>query len=158
MTQTQKLLLLSLRIAIGWVFFYAAYQQISDPNWTAATFLGQTRTAHDFFAWFASPSQVSVTNFLVKWGHLLIGLSLIFGFLLRLSAFLAAILMFAYYLGHLDFPFVDDQSNFLIDYHLIYAGLLWYLMAARAGYFYGLDGWTQRLAFKQNASLRWALE
>jgi len=158
MTQVQKFLILSLRIAIGWIFLYAAYQQITDPDWSAAAFLGQTRTAHDFFTWFAAPSQVLITDFLVKWGHLFIGLSLIFGFMMGLSGSLAAVLMFAYYLGHLDFPFVEDQSNFLVDFHLIYVGILCYLIAARASYFYGLDGLMQRSSFNQSTVLRWALE
>jgi thiosulfate dehydrogenase [quinone] large subunit len=144
MSQTERALAFFFRVAMGWVFLYAAYQQISDPYWTAATFLNQTKTAHDLFAWVASPTKVTVADFLVKWGHLLIGLSLVLGLLTRAGAFFGAILMSTYYLAHMDFPYVENQSNFLVDYHLIYVGVLVQLVVARAGQVIGLDRWASR--------------
>jgi thiosulfate dehydrogenase (quinone) large subunit len=156
MNPMEKALAVFFRVTMGWVFLYAAYQQISDPNWTAATFLDETRTAHDFFVWFASPTKVAATNFLVKWGHLSIGLSLVFGFLTRLSAFKGAILMFVYYLAHMDFPYVENQSNFLVDYHLIYLGVLVQLMISGAGHIVGLDRWVSRShILHEHPFLRW---
>ena len=144
MTKMERSLAEIFRVAMGWVFLYAAYQQISDPQWTAATFLNRTKTAHDFFVWFASPTQVAVTNFLVKWGHLLIGISLILGLLTRVGAFLGAVLMSMYYIAHMDFPYVESQSNFIVDYHLIYIGVLIYLIIMRAGHYVGLDYFVSR--------------
>jgi thiosulfate dehydrogenase [quinone] large subunit len=152
----EKSLALFFRLMMGWVFLYAAYQQISDPNWTAAAFLNQTKTAHDFFAWFASPTKVAITDFLVKWGHLLIGLSLISGLFTRVGAFFGAILMFIYYLAHIEFPYVENQSNFLVDYHLAYAGVLVYLMIVQAGHVIGLDRWASRAEIvRQHPALQW---
>lgn len=136
-----RLLLLFFRVAMGWIFLFAAYQQFSDPNWTAATFLGRTKTAHEFFAWFGSPTIVLATNVLVKWGHILIGISLFFGIVTRLGASLGAVLMFAYYIGHMDFPFVETRENLLVDYHLIYVGVLIHLIINDAGTTIGLDNW-----------------
>jgi hypothetical protein len=39
--------------------------------------------------------------------------------------------------------------NFLIDYHIVYAFLIGYLVAANAGRVFGLDGW---LAQRREAS------
>jgi thiosulfate dehydrogenase (quinone) large subunit len=140
----EKSTTLFFRVTLGWLFLYAAYQQISDPNWTAATFLNETKSAHDFFEWFASPARVAITNFAVKWGHLLIGLSLFFGLLTRVGAFFGAVLMFTYYLAHMDFPYVESHDNFIVDYHLVYIGILVHLIITRAGRFVGLDNWLSR--------------
>jgi len=144
MKRTEKSTALFFRVTIGWVFLYAAYQQIGDPNWTAATFLNMTKTAHDFFVWFASPTQVAFTNFIVKWGHLFIGLCLVSGLLTRMSASFGAALMFVYYIAHMDFPYVESHDNFIVDYHLVYIGVLVHLIITRAGRFVGLDHWLSR--------------
>lgn len=159
MIQAEKSLVLFFRLSMGWIFLYASYQQITDPNWTAATFLGQTKTANEFFAWFASPSRVAITDFLVKWGHLLIGLSLIAGLLISIGARLGAFLMLIYYLAHLDFPYVESKDNFLVDYHLIYAGVLVYLVMARSDDTLAVDPWLRRSPFlRRHKSLRWLFE
>jgi thiosulfate dehydrogenase (quinone) large subunit len=117
--------------------------------------LGQTKTANDFFAWFASPNRVAITDFLVKWGHLLIGLSLVAGAFIRVGASIGSVLMFIYYLAHLDFPYVENKNNFLVDYHLIYTGVLIYLVIARARDVFALDYWMQRSPLLlQHKSLR----
>jgi thiosulfate dehydrogenase [quinone] large subunit len=43
-----------------------------------------------------------ITTFLVGYGHLLIGLSLIFGLMVRISASVGIMLM--YWMAHMDFP------------------------------------------------------
>ena len=144
MTQMEKSLTFFFRVAMGCVFLYAAYQQITDPYWSAATFLNKTKTVHDLFAWVASPTRVFLADFLVKWGHLLIGLSLVSGLLTRVGAFFGAVLMSVYYVAHLDFPYVENQSNFIVDYHLIYVGVLVQIMITRAGHIVGLDRWASR--------------
>jgi len=61
-----------LRILIGWTFLYAGFWQIRD-NYDTAGFLNHVVTFHDFFSLFAKPAVLPYTDFLVKWGHLLIG-------------------------------------------------------------------------------------
>jgi len=81
-------------------------------------------------------------TFLVKWGHLLIGLSLVSGLLVRVSGPCGMVLLGVYYLAHLDFPYVETHATFILDYHIVYIALLGYLVAARAGHVWGLDGWA----------------
>lgn len=139
-TQLQKSMLFLLRICLGWVFLYAGSRQIMTPDWTAAGFLGNAKTFPGLFAWFASDGVLPFINTLIPWGHALIGVSLILGVSVRLGSSFGALLMFLYYLPRLDFPMVGPNS-FIVEYHLVYAILLVYLGAVRAGQVWGLENW-----------------
>ncbi len=143
-----------LRILLGWTFLYAGLWQIRD-NYDTAGFLNHVVTFHDFFTTFAKPAILPYTDFLVKWGHLLIGLSLISGLLVRVSGPFAILLMITYYFAHMEFPYVEGPFNYIVDYHLVYAIVLVYLIAHRAGHVWGLDGVVQRMKlFEGNSALR----
>ena len=47
----------------------------------------------------------------------------------------------------MDWPFVENKNNLIFDYHLVYAGVLVYLIAKRAGHVLGLDGLLEQLPF-----------
>jgi thiosulfate dehydrogenase [quinone] large subunit len=154
-TSLDKTLIVYFRLAMGWTFLYAGVTQLADPGWSVVGFLGGTKTFHDVLAPFAAPAVATYVTFLVEWGHLLIGLSLISGVLVRLSASFGIMLMLVYYMAHMDFPYVESKLNFLMDYHLVYAGVLIYLIARRAGHVWGLDGWAERLPiFQRHPILR----
>ncbi len=133
-----------LRILMGWTFLYAGASQIWE-NFDTAGFLNHVVTFHGFFSIFAQPAVLPVTDFLVKWGHLLIGLSLISGLLVRVSGPFGILLMITYYFAHMKFPYIEENVNFLVDYHLVYATVIVYLIAHRAGHVWGLDGLVERL-------------
>jgi thiosulfate dehydrogenase [quinone] large subunit len=138
-----------LRILIGWTFLYAGVWQIWE-NFDTAGFLNHVVTFHAAFAVFATPAILPFTDFLVKWGHLLIGLSLISGFLVRISGPFGILLMITYYFAHMQFPFIEDHLNFLVDFHLVYATVLVYLIAHRAGHVFGLDGLIEQLSMVEH--------
>jgi thiosulfate dehydrogenase [quinone] large subunit len=140
-----KILLTFFRVTMAWTFLYAASHQLFDPSFSAAGFLGQTKTFHGFFAWFASPAMLPVTNVLVEWGHFLIGASLLCGLLVRISAPAGALLMVTYYFAHMDFPYIENKLNFIVDYHMVYAAVLVVLMVKHAGRVWGLDGILAKL-------------
>jgi thiosulfate dehydrogenase (quinone) large subunit len=143
-----------LRILIGWTFLYAGVWQIWE-NFDTAGFLNHVVTFHDEFAIFAAPAVLPITDFLVKWGHLLIGLSLISGFLVRISGPFGILLMITYYFAHMEFPYIENHLNFLVDFHLVYATVIVYLIAHRAGHVWGLDGLVERLRMvEQRPALR----
>jgi len=144
-TTLQRNLTLYFRLAIGWTFLYAGAWQVMDPHFTVASFLAHTKTFHDAFAVFASPGIEPYTTFAVKWGHLLIGLSLVSGLLVRVSGVFGVMLMLTYYFAHMDFPYIESHVNFIMDFHLVYAGVLVYLMSVNAGRVFGLDGVVERL-------------
>ncbi|HET7595192.1 MAG TPA: hypothetical protein VFK49_07030 [Stellaceae bacterium] len=66
-----------------------------------------------------------------------------------MSAPFGIMLMLLYWTAHMDFPYIENANSFLLDYHIVYAGVLVYLIAKRAGHVWGLDGWAEKLAFVQ---------
>ena len=135
------------RFTMAWTFLYAASHQVFDPKFSVAGFLSHTKTFHDVFAVFTTPSLAPTITFLVSYGHLLIGLSLAVGLLVRVSASFGILLMLMYWTAHMDFPYIENTNNFIVDYHLVYAGVLVYLIAKRAGHVWGLDGLVEQMPF-----------
>jgi len=150
-----KALILYFRLVMAWTFLYAASHQIFVPGWTIVGFLNNTKTFHDLFAIFTTPTMAPITTYLVEYGHLLIGLSLLIGLMVRVSAAFGVLLMITYWLAHMDWPFIENTNNFVVDYHLVYAGVLVMLIVTRAGHVFGLDAWAEKLSFvKQNPVLK----
>lgn len=142
----EKAFVFLLRMLMAWTFLYAAsHQGIFAPDWSVAGFLSHTKTFHDLFAVFTTPSIAPVATFLVSWGHLLIGLSLLVGFMVRVSASFGIVLMLVYWMAHMDFPFIENRNNFIIDFHIVYACVLGYLIYKHAGHVWGLDGVFSRV-------------
>lgn len=139
MTIWQKFSLTILRLSIGWLFLYSGFTKVGDSAWSSAGYLNSAKVLTDFYHWLASPGLLPLTNFMNEWGQLLLGISLILGFGVRLSGILGALLMLLYYLPILNFPYPNAHS-YLVDEHIIYAAALLLLSAIRAGRTWGLDG------------------
>jgi thiosulfate dehydrogenase (quinone) large subunit len=77
----------------------------------------------------------------VSWGHLLIGLSLVSGLLVRVSGWFGVALLLTYWTAHRDFPYIDSRVNFILDYLIVFATLTAWLAIANAGRVWGLDSW-----------------
>jgi thiosulfate dehydrogenase [quinone] large subunit len=142
-------IILYFRLAMAWTFLYAASHQVFDPNFSVAMFLSHTKTFHDVYAVFTTPTLAPIVTFLVSYGHLLIGLSLAVGLLVRVSASFGILLLLVYWTAHMDFPFIENTNNFVLDYHLVYAGVLVFLIAKHAGHVWGLDGVVERMRLVQ---------
>jgi thiosulfate dehydrogenase [quinone] large subunit len=151
----EQFLILFFRLTVGWTFLYAAIHHFGDDKFVTG-FLSNTKTFHDVYAPFTNPVVAPVLTFLVEYGHLLIGLSLISGLLVRASAPFAIMLMLLYWTAHMDYPYIENVNNCLIDYHIVYAGVLVYLIVKRAGHVFGMDGWADELtAVRETPALRW---
>ena len=154
----RKALVLFFRLAMAWTFIYAASHQVFDPKFTVAAFLEHTKTFHDLYAPLTNPSVAPFVTFMVSYGHLLIGLSLLVGLFVRASATFGILLMLTYWTAHMDFPFIENRNNFLLDYHIVYAGVLLQLIVERAGQVWGLDAIAAKLGFfEKHPGLRKAL-
>ena len=153
---TERTFVLIFRLLMAWTFLYAAsHQGMFNPKFSAAGFLGETKTFHDIYAVLATPAADPVLTFLVSYGHLLIGLSLLVGLMVRVSAAFAIALLLMYWTAHMEWPFIENRNNFIVDYHIVYAVLCGYLIFKRAGHVWGLDGWAEKLPFvRQHAALR----
>ena len=75
--------------------------------------------------------------------------------MVRVSAAFGVALLVMYWTAHMDWPFIENTNNFIIDYHIVYAVLCVYLIVYRAGHVWGLDGWAEKLSFvERTPSLR----
>lgn len=154
-SNAEKSLIFYFRLTMAWTFLYAASHQVFVPSFTVVGFLQHTKTFHNLFAVFTTPTMAPITTVLVEYGHLLIGLSLLTGLMVRVSASFGVLLMLIYWLAHMDWPFIENTNNFIVDYHLVYAGVLVYLVVKRAGHVWGLDAWAENLGFfKQHPELK----
>jgi thiosulfate dehydrogenase (quinone) large subunit len=98
-----------------------------------------------------------VSSFLVEYGHLLIGLSLLLGLGVRVSASFGILLMVLYWMAHMHFPFISNTNNLLIDEHVVFGLVLGLLIVVRAGHIWGLDAWATKLEQVQNIKwLNWS--
>ena len=136
-----KKVVLAFRLMMGWTFLYAGVWQVLSPDFTVAAFLAHTKTFHDVYAPLTVPAIAPIVTFLVKWGHLLIGLSLVSGLLVRVSGVFGIALLLTYWTAHMAFPYIDSHVNLFIDFHIVFAALTAWLVAVNAGRVYGLDGW-----------------
>lgn len=139
----QTLLLVLLRVSMGWLFLYAGLDKIFDPSWTSKGYLLGSKTLPGLYAFFASPSLLPFVDFLNEWGLTLLGISLILGAFVRLSSRLGVLLMFLYYLPVLHFPYVGEHS-FLVDEHIVYILALEALAVFQAGRTWGVDAVLQK--------------
>ena len=150
-TPLHRALILFFRVAMGWTFLYAGITQtFIEPHWTAASFLAHTKTFHMLYGPLVGSSLMPLIDFCVKWGHLLIGLSLVSGLMIRVSGVFGILLMLVYWSAHLDFPYVSSPLNFLLDDHIVYAAIIVYLMAVRAGHVFGLDAVAEKIDLIEN--------
>lgn len=151
----EKSLILYFRLTMAWTFLYAASHQVFVPSFSVVGFLNHTKTFHDVFVVFTTPTMAPITTVLVEYGHLLIGLSLLTGLMVRISASFGVALMIIYWFAHMDWPFIENTNNFVVDYHLVYAGVLVYLVVKHAGHVWGLDGWVENFDFiKRHPNLK----
>jgi thiosulfate dehydrogenase [quinone] large subunit len=151
----ERTLVLYFRFLMAWTFLYAASHQVFVPSFSVVGFLSHTKTWHDVFVVFTTPTMAPITTFLVEYGHLLIGLSLLTGLMVRVSASFGILLMIVYWFAHMDWPFIENTNNLIVDYHLVYAGVLGYLIVKRAGHVFGLDAVVEKLQFvKEHPALR----
>ncbi len=137
MNKYQRWSLFLLRVAMGWLFFHAGIVKILKSSWSAAGYLNNAKAFEWFYHWLASPALLPLTNFVNEWGLTLLGISLILGVFVRVSAILGAVLMLFYYLP-LGFP-KPDTTSYIVDEHIIYGLVLLFLASINAGKFWGLD-------------------
>lgn len=138
-----KLSLVLLRLALGFMFFYAGITKVLDPSWSAAGYLMSAKTFQTLYAWFASPTMLPFINFINEWGLTLVGLFLILGIFVRLGSYAGAILMLLYYLPILD-GFYPNAHSFIVDEHIVYIAAFLVLASFRAGQVFGLEKWCER--------------
>jgi thiosulfate dehydrogenase [quinone] large subunit len=142
MSLKKKIVLLFLRLAMGWLMFYSGITKILDSEWSAKSYLLGAKIFPNFYAWFSQDSILPVVNFVNEWGLTIIGAALILGFFTKPAAFLGAVLMMLYYFPVLDYPSVGLHA-FIIDEHIIFALSFLVIFVFSAGKYWGVDSYRR---------------
>ena len=137
---TARLLLVLLRVAVGWVFLWASIHHFGDHAYIGA-FLRGTATFHAVYAPLARPGLLPFVYVAVEYGQIAVALSLLTGFCFRLGAVAGIVTLAAYWTANMQFPFIESVDNLLVDEHVVYALVLALLISLRAGSVFGLQGW-----------------
>ena len=137
---------MTLRIVIGWHFLYEGLAKLTNPYWTAAGYLAESKGLFGglFLDIAASPAALTVVDLLNIWGLILIGAGLILGVLTR-SVTIAGIAMLAlYYLAAppfigLTYAMPSEGSYLIVNKVLIELVALVVLLAFPTGRVVGID-------------------
>ena len=105
---------------------------------------GDARREFHLFAPLTAPGLAPIVTSLVSYGHLLIGLSLLAGLYVRVTAGFAALLLLLYWLGSMDWPYIENRFNFILNQHIVYAAICANLALQGAGRIFGLDAGLAR--------------
>jgi thiosulfate dehydrogenase [quinone] large subunit len=139
--------LVTLRLLIGWHFFYEGLAKLVNPYWTAAEYIDQASWlfAGMFKGIAASPGAVRVVDALNVWGLMAIGLGLIVGLLTRGAAIAGVVVLMLYYIVAppfvgLAYAMPTEGSYLVVNKVLIEAIALLVLIAFPTGRQFGLDG------------------
>lgn len=145
-TNFQLVTLVTLRMLIGWHFFYEGLAKLLNPYWTSAGYLAESQWWFKdiFLSLAASPSALAVVDFLNAWGLVAIGLGLMLGLLTRIANIAGIALLILYYVAAP--PFVGyvysmpaEGAYLIVNKVLIEAAALFVLLAFPTGGIVGLD-------------------
>lgn len=121
-----QIILLVLRISIGWHFLYEGLAKLFTGSWSSYNFLKLSRWIFsDFFHWIAeSPEVLKIVDFLNIWGLILIGLGLFFGVFTRVAAAAGVLLLSFYYLANppllgIDYGIPAEGHYLIVNKNLI---------------------------------------
>lgn len=100
-TKIQTIVLVLLRLVIGYHFLETGFDKLFNPNWTSAPFLLQSNWVFSGFFHFVAENHtvLAIVDFLNIWGQILIGLSLIIGLFSTWAAYFGALLILFYYIA-----------------------------------------------------------
>lgn len=142
----QLISLTVLRIAIGWHFLYEGLLKVTSPDWSASYYLYNSTGpfASIFKSMALSPIVLGLTDILNQWGLVIIGISLMNGFISRWACLGGMVLLALYYLANPLFIGLGDTSisegyYLIVNNNLIEFIALWILFQFRDSKVYGID-------------------
>ena len=170
-TKARERGILVLRLLVGWVFLFAGAEKLMQLEGhgpfsaggflkfaTAGTWPGAAEdaivnpTQALWVSLAANPTALTVIDFVVPVGQVLIGAALILGLATRFAGLMGALMMGFFFVAAWDF------GHGIVNQHFVYATLALFLAYARAGEIYGLDAYIERLPMVQRApALRYVL-
>ncbi len=153
----QKIVLVALRMLIGWHILYEGFSKLLTPNWSSIGFLKESKwILAGFTSWITSHANIlNAVDFLNTWGLMAIGAGLILGLFTRVAAISGAMLLFTYYLSNppligLEYSVPMEGNYLIISKTLIESVALVALAVFPTGMFAGLDILIHRFRFQKN--------
>lgn len=143
--------LVALRLLIGWHFLYEGLAKLLNPYWTSAGYLAESQWWFKgvFIAVAASPTAVTIVDYVNMWGLTLIGLALMLGLFTRAATVGGMVLLALYYIAAP--PFVGysygmptEGSYLIVNKVLIELAALAVLFTHPTGQTFGLDRFLPR--------------
>ena len=138
--------LVTLRLLIGWHFFYEGLAKLVNPYWTSAEYIDQASWLFSgmFKNIAASPGAVTFVDALNVWGLMAIGLGLIVGLLTRTATVAGVAVLVLYYIVAppfvgLSYAMPTEGSYLVVNKVLIEAAALLVLFAFPTGRQVGID-------------------
>jgi len=145
-TRFQSVALVTLRIVIGWHFLYEGLAKLTNPYWTSAGYLAESKwwLSGIFLDIASSPSVLTVVDHLNIWGLILIGVGLMLGAFTRASTIAGIVLLALYYLAAppfigLSYAMPAEGSYLIVNKVLIEMVALVVLFAFPTGRVLGID-------------------
>ncbi len=142
----QLILLVALRVAIGWHLMYEGVVKIFQPAWSSYGYLMDSK------GWFsglfqnmaANPDLLSVVDFLNVWGLTLIGFAMITGLFSRVAKIGAMVMLLFYFVAHpplmmADYIFPGEGSYLWVNKNLIELLAVAVLFVFPTGHIIGID-------------------
>ncbi len=140
---------LLLRFMMGGLFLYAGWSKVfAEKAWSASGYLANA--TGPFAEWFQALAGNAVIDNLNMYGLLLIGVAVLFGFLIRPAAVFGALMMVLYYFS----DFVGNTAHGYIDEHLIYAAVFLLIAFGGFGHVWGFDAIISQQKFVRKTWLK----
>lgn len=151
-TGPQLSTLVILRILIGWHFLYEGIVKLSNPLWTSASFLIESKWifAPIFQFMVSNPTILKLVDYANMYGLVAIGLGLIVGCFTRVASLSGALLLLLYYVANpplIGFKYTapSEGAYLIINKNMIELFALLALTYFPTGNIIGFD----RLLFKK---------
>jgi thiosulfate dehydrogenase [quinone] large subunit len=149
------------RIGLGFLFLWGGYQkiltQMSGKMATAGFLSGASVAGSPLAGFFNSLAGNWAVEYLVVYGELLIGISLILGLATRIGSVSGALMMLLFTVAL--WPIADAAgANPAVDYRVIYGLMFVMFFFLTPGRFLGVDGFLEKLDIvKDHPKLSWLL-
>lgn len=145
-SRTQLILLVALRVAIGWHLMYEGLVKIFQPEWSSYGYLMDSK------GWFsdlfhnmaANPGLLNVVDFLNMWGLTLVGFAMIAGIFTQIAKVGALIMLLFYFVAHpplimAEYIFPGEGSYLWVNKNLIELLAVGVLFVFPTGHIVGID-------------------
>jgi len=151
-SNSQLIILIILRLVIGWHFLYEGFAKLLDPNWSSVSYLMDSKGLFSgiYHSLAGNPDVLNVVDFLNVWGLIAIGLGLILGCFTRIAIISGIVLLGFYFFSHppfvgLKYAVPSEGSYLIVNKILIELFALAVLLVYPTGKIIGLDRFIFRL-------------